>query len=119
MSEKNLTITLGNKETTENLISMYENAAIVISDILEKSMPTTKVAAQYTPAIKLQNIKRILFSERKYEPEQGLNIVFLKDGTQVPATPAYFYTVNQLDIFLKWLMTAIAKEKQKLGLMNI
>ena len=115
--DKNITITLGSKNITENMIKMMESAVVALSERIDKYKPTTKVAEAYSPAIKLHQIKRILFSERKYEPDQGLLIVFQKDGYQVPATPISFYTISQLEVFLKWFMTSIAKEKQKLALM--
>ena len=116
--EKNLTITLGTKETTENMIKMLEAAVLAVSDRIEKEKPTTKVASAYTPSIKLSQIKRILFSERKYEPDQSLLIIFLKDGYQVPTTPISFFTIPQLQVFLNWLMTALSKEKAKLNLIK-
>ena len=97
MNDKKLTINFGTKETTENLINMYENAIVAISDYIEASKPST--SDKYQPAIKGSDIKNILFSEKKYEPSHGTLFVISKSYGTVPATPIYFYPIEQLKIF--------------------
>lgn len=112
MTTKKLTINFGNKETTANLINMYENAIVAISDYIESS--NQKTAESYSPAIKSSDIKNILFTENKYDPSHGSLFIISKSYGTIPATPIYFYPIDQLKIFLTWLMGEVSKEKKKL-----
>ena len=114
---KNLTLTLGTKSTTENYINMLESAAVCIKNYLDASKPYIKTAPNFKPSIRLQDIKSVLIAENKYEPEASGLFVVAKSGP-IPMTPIKFYNSAQLEVFLKWIMDARAKEQSKLALIT-
>lgn len=118
MSDKNITINFGSKQTVENYIAMLESTAVALSNYIDKSEATTKTAACYKPAIALETIKSIFYMDPKYDTQVGSITVVTKDKGPIPLTPIFFYPIPQLKVFFNWVMEALAKEKKKLEVMK-
>lgn len=116
-NNKNLTITFGTIGSVESFINMLEKALSIINNYVDANKSSTITMKKYQPAIRISDIKNILFSEKKMDPIQSTLFIVTHKET-IPATPLCYYSIPQLEVFSKWIMSTLLSEKQKLNLMK-